>query len=168
MAWLLSYEEREPSCSFCKIGPERLIAQNELCFAIRDGYPVSLHHTLIIPKRHVANFFELYQPELNSVHALLHSMEADIRIIDQQVTGFNVGMNIGQDAGQTIFHMHVHLIPRRHGDVSNPRGGVRGVIPESSSIHRRKRLPWAVPKLRATAVTVWKNAKAQADEMLRN
>jgi ATP adenylyltransferase len=123
------YEEREPSCSLCKIEPERLIAQNELCFAIRDGYPVSPHHTLIIPKRHVANFFDLYQPELNAVHALLHNVETEIRSIDQQVTGFNVGMNIGQDAGQTIFHVHVHLIPRRHGDVGNPRGGVRGVIP---------------------------------------
>jgi ATP adenylyltransferase len=106
-----------------------VIAENELCFAIRDGYPVTPHHTLVIPKRHVANFFELYQAELNAAHALLRNMEAEIRSIDQQVTGFNVGINIGHDAGQTIFHVHVHLIPRRYGDVENPRGGVRGVIP---------------------------------------
>jgi ATP adenylyltransferase len=124
-----SYEDREPSCLFCTIGAERIIDQNSLCFAIRDGYPVSPHHTLVISKRHVANFFELYQPELNAVHALLRNIEAEIRSIDQQVTGFNVGMNVGQDAGQTISHVHVHLIPRRHGDVENPRGGVRGVIP---------------------------------------
>ena len=123
------YEDRASSCLFCKIEPERLIAQHELCLAIRDGYPVSQHHTLIIPKRHVANFFELYQPELNAMHALLHKMETAIRGIDQQVTGFNVGINVGQDAGQTVCHVHAHLIPRRHGDVDSPRGGVRGVIP---------------------------------------
>ena len=89
---------REHSIGFCKIEPERVIANNELCFAIRDGHPVSPHHTLIIPKRHVANLFELYQPELNAAHALLRVMEAEIRSIDQQVTGFNVGINVGQDA----------------------------------------------------------------------
>jgi diadenosine tetraphosphate (Ap4A) HIT family hydrolase len=64
------------------------------------------------------------------IHALLREMEMEIRNIDQQVTAFNVGINIGNDAGQTVSHMHVHLIPRRHGDVKNPRGGVRGVIPD--------------------------------------
>jgi ATP adenylyltransferase len=123
------YKDREQSCSFCTIEAERVVAQNELCFAIRDGYPVSPHHTLIIPKRHVANFFDLYQPELNAVHALLRNMEAELRDTDEQVTGFNIGVNVGRDAGQTVFHVHVHLIPRRHGDVDNPRGGVRGVIP---------------------------------------
>jgi diadenosine tetraphosphate (Ap4A) HIT family hydrolase/5-methylcytosine-specific restriction endonuclease McrA len=123
------YEDREQNCSFCTIEAERVIAQNELCFALRDGYPVSPHHTLIIPKRHLANFFDLYQPELNAVHALLHNMEAEIRGTDNQVTGFNIGVNVGHHAGQTVFHVHVHLIPRRHGDVDNPRGGVRGVIP---------------------------------------
>jgi ATP adenylyltransferase len=128
--WAVSYEDRELTCLFCKIGTERIIDQNALCFAIRDAYPVSLHHTLIIPKRHVANLFELYQPELNAIHALLRETEMEIRNIDQQVTAFNVGINIGNDAGQTVLHMHVHLIPRRHGDVTNPRGGVRGVIPD--------------------------------------
>jgi ATP adenylyltransferase len=123
------YRDRESNCLFCKIEPERVIAKNELCFAMRDAHPVSPHHTLVIPNRHVANFFELYQPELNAAHALLRNMEAEIRLIDQQVTGFNVGINVGHDAGQTVFHVHVHLIPRRHGDVENPRGGVRGVIP---------------------------------------
>jgi diadenosine tetraphosphate (Ap4A) HIT family hydrolase/5-methylcytosine-specific restriction endonuclease McrA len=125
----VSYADRESNCLFCKIEPERVVAENELCFAIRDAHPVSPHHTLIIPKRHVANFFELYQPELKAIHRLLQDMQAEIRGIDQQVTGFNVGINVGQDAGQTVFHVHVHLIPRRHGDVENPRGGVRGVIP---------------------------------------
>jgi diadenosine tetraphosphate (Ap4A) HIT family hydrolase len=125
----LRYADRESNCLFCKIAPERLVAENELCSAVRDAHPVSPHHTLIIPRRHVANFFELYQPELNAIHRLLQNMQAEVRGIDQQVTGFNVGINVGHDAGQTVFHVHVHLIPRRHGDVENPRGGVRGVIP---------------------------------------
>ena len=124
------YGDRESRCLFCKIKPKRVIAQNPLCFAIYDGFPVSPHHTLIVPMRHVAGFFELYQPELNAVHALLRDMQTEIRRIDQQVTGFNVGVNDGQDAGQTVSHVHVHLIPRRHGDVENPSGGVRGVTPE--------------------------------------
>jgi diadenosine tetraphosphate (Ap4A) HIT family hydrolase len=106
------------------------VAENHLCFAIRDKHPVSPHHTLIIAKRHVVEFFELYQPELNAAYALLHTVKAEVTLVDQQVTGFNVGVNIGQDAGQTIMHAHVHLMPRRQGDVKNPRGGIRGVIPD--------------------------------------
>jgi diadenosine tetraphosphate (Ap4A) HIT family hydrolase len=121
--------DREASCEFCKIDKNEVVAENELCLAIRDGYPVTRYHTLVLPKRHVANFFELYQPELNAVHALLHNTEAEMRHVDQSVKGFNVGINVGHDAGQTVFHVHVHLIPRRYGDVESPRGGVRSVIP---------------------------------------
>jgi diadenosine tetraphosphate (Ap4A) HIT family hydrolase len=123
------YDDREADCVFCRIDKGRVVAENELCLAIRDGYPVTKYHTLVLPKRHVADFFELYRPERNAVHALLHKMEAEIRSVDEHVTGFNVGINVGHDAGQTVFHVHVHLIPRRHGDVESPRGGVRGVIP---------------------------------------
>jgi diadenosine tetraphosphate (Ap4A) HIT family hydrolase len=87
-------------------------------------------HTLVIPKRHVADYFDLYQPELNAIQALLKEQREKTLAADPAVTGFNVGINTGADAGQTIFHVHVHLIPRRKGDVANPRGGVRGVIPE--------------------------------------
>jgi ATP adenylyltransferase len=86
-------------------------------------------HTLIIPKRHIADYFELYQPELNAIHRMLEEQRADIMKQDEKVTGFNIGINAGRDAGQTVFHAHVHLIPRRNGDVEDPRGGVRGVIP---------------------------------------
>ena len=103
--------------------------ENELSFAIRDGYPVSDKHTLIIPKRHVADFFDLYQPEINAVHALMLEMKNEISRIDAAVTGFNVGVNVGQAAGQSISHVHVHLIPRFKGDVVDPKGGIRGVIP---------------------------------------
>jgi ATP adenylyltransferase len=125
----LRYQDRHSDCVFCLLDINRVIAQNQLCFAIRDGYPVTLHHTLIIPRRHVSDWFELYQPEINAAYALLNQMKAEIKGADHQVTGFNVGVNIGKDAGQTILHAHVHLIPRRYGDVESPRGGVRGVIP---------------------------------------
>ena len=125
-----SYEKREKGCLFCETGKARIIASNELCYAIRDNYSVTEHHTLVIPKRHVSGFFELHQPEINAAHSLLDEMRKEIEALDESVTGFNVGVNCGEDAGQTIFHCHIHLIPRRKGDVKNPRGGVRGVIPE--------------------------------------
>lgn len=130
---LSSYQERAEGCVFCELPTERIIAENELCVAIRDGFPVTPMHTLIIPKRHVVDYFDLYQPELNAVHTLLTEQRRQIASDDDTVTGFNVGVNAGSDAGQTIFHVHVHLIPRRAGDVEQPRGGVRGVIPDKQS-----------------------------------
>lgn len=125
-----SYAARDQDCLFCGIGAKRIIAENELCFAIRDGFPVSPLHTLVIPKRHVADYFDLYQPELNAIQSMLREQRKQILAADPAVTGFNVGINAGAEAGQTIFHVHVHLIPRRRGDVADPRGGVRGVIPD--------------------------------------
>jgi diadenosine tetraphosphate (Ap4A) HIT family hydrolase len=107
----------------------RVILENVLCIAIRDRSPVTTLHTLIIPKRHVSAFLDLYQPELNAAQALVKQASSDIRAADPTVSGFNIGMNVGKDAGQTVFHAHIHLIPRRHGDIDDPRGGVRGVIP---------------------------------------
>lgn len=130
---LASYGIRDQACIFCTIGEDRIIAENELCYAIRDGFPVTPMHTLVIPKRHVADYFDLYQPELNAIQALLKEQREQILAADPSVTGFNVGINAGADAGQTIFHVHVHLIPRRKGDVADPRGGVRGVIPEKQT-----------------------------------
>jgi ATP adenylyltransferase len=127
---LETYKERETNCLFCGIDSGRIIAENELCYAIRDGFPVTPFHTLIIPKRHVADYFDLYQPELNAIQSLLRDQRKQIMTADPTVSGFNVGINAGSEAGQTIFHVHVHLIPRRKGDVAEPRGGVRGVIPD--------------------------------------
>ncbi len=124
-----SYNFREGDCLFCEIDDDRIIAESELCYAIRDGFPVTPMHTLVIPKRHVADYFDLYQPELNAIQAMLSEQRSIIMQADPQVTGFNVGINAGADSGQTIFHVHVHLISRRKGDVAEPRGGVRGVIP---------------------------------------
>jgi len=100
-----------------------------LAMAFRDAYPVTELHTLIVPKRHVADHFDLFQPERNAMQALMEDQRRQIIEADASVTGFNIGINAGKDAGQTIFHCHMHLIPRRVGDVEDPRGGVRGVIP---------------------------------------
>ena len=124
-----SYDNRLDDCLFCDGCVERVIAENELCYAIRDGFPVTEHHTLIVPKRHVADYFGLYQPELNAIHRMIAEQRATILEADSTVLGFNIGINSGAVAGQTIFHAHIHLIPRREGDVVDPRGGVRGVIP---------------------------------------
>jgi len=126
---LASYGDRETDCIFCELGAGRIIAKNELCFAIKDAFPVTEHHTLVIPKRHVADYFDLHQPERNAIEAMLHEQRQLILDQDNSVTGFNVGINTGVSAGQTVYHVHVHLIPRRDGDVADPRGGVRGVIP---------------------------------------
>jgi len=124
-----SYDYRDSGCVFCSLGPDRVVAENELSVAIRDGFPVTPGHTLIIPKRHVADYFDLHTPELNAIQALMEGQRALLIQKDPTIAGFNVGINAGEAAGQTIFHVHVHLIPRRVGDVEKPRGGVRGVIP---------------------------------------
>jgi len=123
------YQEREDGSQFCELPTARIVAENDLALAFRDGFPVTEHHTLVIPKRHVADYFDLYQPERNAMQALLDGQREVILTADKAVTGFNIGVNAGASAGQTVFHCHMHLIPRRDGDVDEPRGGVRGVIP---------------------------------------
>jgi len=108
---------------------DRIIAENEHAYAIRDGFPVTALHSLIIPKRHVGEYFGLTNDELLGCDSLLRAVRQEILATDASVKGFNIGMNSGMAAGQTIFHCHIHLIPRREGDVANPRGGVRHVIP---------------------------------------
>ena len=120
---------RQPDCIFCNLPVDRVIASNSLAFAIRDNYPVTQLHTLVISKRHAATFFDLFEPERRAINQLLDGLRDEITKKDSSVSGFNIGMNSGDAAGQTIGHAHVHLIPRRNGDVEDPRGGVRGVIP---------------------------------------
>jgi len=125
-----SYEYRKSGCLFCEMPPDREIkAENELAYAILDAFPVTEQHTLVIPKRHVEDFFSLYQPERNAIQQLLEERRQAILDGYPNVTGFNVGNNVGGDAGQTVMHCHTHLIPRKKGDVSDARGGVRGVVP---------------------------------------
>jgi ATP adenylyltransferase len=124
-----SYMHREPGCLFCEINGDRILTESELAYAIPDGFPVSPLHTLIIPKRHVGTFFELGQAEINACTLMLNSQKSRIETEDHTVDGSNIGMNNGTSAGQTINHCHIHLIPRRTGDVENPQGGVRHAIP---------------------------------------
>ena len=123
-----SYSERDEECIFCNPG-NRVIEESELAYVIKDAYAVTDGHTLVIPKRHVADYFDLYMAERNAIESLLQNQKERLIKGDPQVSGFNVGINVGASAGQTIFHVHIHLIPRRDGDVENPRGGVRHVIP---------------------------------------
>lgn len=124
-----AYHLRKKGCVFCDLPSDCIVAENELAVAFPDAYPVTLGHTLIAPKRHAANYFDLYRPELNAIHSLMQKVKEALVADDPEISGFNMGNNSGEDAGQTVFHCHVHLIPRRHGDADNPRGGVRGVIP---------------------------------------
>jgi diadenosine tetraphosphate (Ap4A) HIT family hydrolase len=114
-------------CPFCTIESGRVIASNSMAFAIRDGYPVSPGHTLAIPNRHVGSFFDL---SLGEQEALLNLVRDQKRVLDAEFSpaAFNVGINDGPAAGQTVPHVHVHLIPRYSGDVADPRGGVRWVL----------------------------------------
>lgn len=117
------------NCPFCTLGPTGILESNELAFAFRDGYPVTELHTLVVPRRHVATYFDLTDEERQNIHKLLASQREKIATEDSSVDGVNIGWNCGEVAGQTIFHAHVHLIPRRKNDVENPRGGVRHLIP---------------------------------------
>ncbi|MDE5413288.1 HIT family protein [Alkalihalobacterium chitinilyticum] len=114
-------------CPFCN--PENIVISNELAFAIFDKYPVTKGHLLIIPNRHVSDFFDTSLEERAAINQLLEEGKA---LLEEtyQPDGYNIGINCGETSGQTIFHVHVHLIPRYKGDIENPRGGVRGVIPE--------------------------------------
>ena len=120
-------------CPFCTLAEDRILASNELAIATPDGFPVSPGHTLIIPKRHVADWFSLTQAELLACNELLHEVRAHLLDEDPSIDGFNIGANVGEVAGQTVFHCHIHLIPRRAGDVPEPRGGIRHVIPGKGS-----------------------------------
>ena len=118
-----------PTCLFCNKEKQKIIYSNKLFFVVRDSYPVTKHHTLIIPHRHISNFFDLNEDELIDLNKILKKQRKSLMDLDKDISAFNIGVNAGVDAGQSIMHCHVHLIPRRKGDIENPRGGVRGVIP---------------------------------------
>lgn len=102
--------------------------ETESVIAILDKYPVTKYHTLIIPKRHVESYFELTDTEHMDCINLINAIQIILSKLDDTIKGYNVGTNIGEDAGQTVFHCHIHLIPRRKGDTENPRGGIRRVV----------------------------------------
>ena len=125
-------------CLFCNIKESGCAHENNLAFVSYDSYPVSKHHCLIIPKRHINDFFDLTTEELLSCNDLIKKVKNEILTKDNSVKGFNLGTNIGKISGQTISHCHFHLIPRREGDVENPQGGVRSVIPNKQHYKHKK------------------------------
>ncbi|MBX7165524.1 MAG: HIT family protein [Pirellulales bacterium] len=116
-------------CVFCNPHGDRVFLENELAVALWDAFPVTAMHALVVPRRHTEDYFSLTAEELLACNDLLRKARELVQVSDPAVEGFNLGANIGDAAGQTIFHCHIHLIPRRRGDVDNPRGGVRHLIP---------------------------------------
>lgn len=120
-------DSQKHSCPFCSSELET-IAESDHCFAIRDGYPISEGHALVISKRHVSDFHDLNEMEIDDCWALVTKIRRKLES-ECKPDGFNIGINIGEAAGQTVYHTHIHIIPRYEGDVKNPRGGIRNVIP---------------------------------------
>ena len=130
---------RDPNnpCLFCNSKVSEIAHENELAYVSYDTYPVTNQHCLIIPKRHIADYFELSNEEVIACNDLIKIVKKEILYNDQSVEGFNIGTNAGKLAGQSIMHCHIHLIPRREGDVDNPQGGVRSVIPKKQHYKRK-------------------------------
>tara|TARA_B100001027_G_scaffold196464_1_gene153356 strand:+ start:101 stop:475 length:375 start_codon:yes stop_codon:yes gene_type:complete len=118
------------NCIFCNILDDEIVDEYKHFFIIRDLFPVTNLHSLVIPKRHIVSYFECNKDEYDEIPLVLNTQKTELKLTDETITGFNIGMNIGEDAGQTIFHFHIHIIPRRKGDIENPKGGIRGVIPD--------------------------------------
>ena len=131
---------RDPNnpCLFCNINESGCAHENNLAYASYDTYPVSKHHCLIIPKKHIKDYFDLSNDELIACDELIKIVKQEILSKDQSVIGFNLGTNIGKASGQSFLHCHFHLIPRRENDVENPQGGVRSVIPNKQHYKRDK------------------------------
>ena len=122
--------ENKTGCVFCSLDKKSIDLENELALLFYDVYPVTEGHSLIIPKRHVKDYFELTIEEIAAINELILIQKEKLMNADSSIAGFNIGTNAGGTAGQTVMHCHIHLIPRRRGDMQDPRGGVRGVIPE--------------------------------------
>ena len=121
------------NCIFCKLPPQRIVHEYKHFYLIRDAFPVTPLHSLIITKRHVVSYFQCSKAELEEIPIILDTQKTELKYLDNKITGYNIGMNIGEDAGQSIFHCHIHIIPRREDDTPNPRGGIRGVVPEKQN-----------------------------------
>ena len=126
-------------CLFCMTKNDDIIEENKFAFATLDSYPVSGQHCLIIPKRHVKDYFELSEEEVLGCDQLIKKVKIKVESNDKTIKGFNIGINSGKEAGQSIMHCHIHLIPRREADVENPQGGVRGVIPSKQHYIRKNK-----------------------------
>lgn len=125
------------TCVFCSLPAERIIDHNDHALVIRDGFPITPGHTLVIPRRHVASFFEVTAEERLAMLALLDRAKSALDA-ERSPAGYNIGINDGPAAGQTVPHLHLHLIPRYAGDRADPRGGVRWIIPEKADYWSRR------------------------------
>ena len=121
------------NCIFCNVSPKRIVHEYKHFYVIRDAFPVTPLHSLIITKRHVVSYFQCSKAELEEIPMILDTQKTELKYLDNEITGYNIGMNIGEDAGQSIFHCHIHIIPRREDDTPDPRGSIRGVIPEKQN-----------------------------------
>jgi len=119
------------TCPFCTIAPEKIVAQNTHTFTVRDTLPVSPGHTLIVPKRHIAGIFEAEQDEVAALWEAVQQARAQL-LKEFFPDGFNIGINDGLASGQTILHLHIHIIPRYKGDMPDPRGGIRWIFPDKA------------------------------------
>jgi|TARA_B100000212_G_scaffold290811_1_gene232375 ATP adenylyltransferase len=117
------------NCIFCSKEKLNIIYEDDIFFVIRDSFPVTKDHTLIILNNHDKTFFDLRDKDILQLNNILKFQKESLMQNDNTITGFNIGINQGESAGQTVMHLHIHLIPRRKGDIEDPRGGVRGVIP---------------------------------------
>ena len=117
------------NCIFCNKSKLNIIYEDETFYVIRDAYPVTKDHTLIILNEHDKTYFDLEDKDIVQLNNIIKLQKKSLMDEDNSITGFNIGINQGESAGQTVMHLHIHLIPRRNGDVTDPRGGVRGVIP---------------------------------------
>ena len=124
-------------CLFCNVRESDLVKENDLAYVSYDSFPVTNMHCLIIPKRHVKDYFDLTNEEIVACNKLTKDIKNEIEFKDPTVKGFNIGTNAGKVSGQSILHCHIHLIPRRVGDVENPQGGVRSVIPSKQHYKRK-------------------------------
>ncbi|MBU5638973.1 HIT family protein [Geomonas sp. Red69] len=126
----------EATCPFCRPDPAKVLLENELAFAFYDGFPVTLGHTLVVPKRHVASFFDISSEEQAALFDLVGKVR-ELLLEQHAPDAFNIGINDGVAAGQTVLHLHIHLIPRYAGDTEDPRGGVRWIMPVKAPYWKR-------------------------------
>ena len=126
----------DKACLFCSVPRDQILLERPHALAARDSYPVSPGHTLIIPRRHVVTFFETNEEERLAMMKLLDEMKTKLDR-EHKPDGYNIGINNGSAAGQTVMHLHIHLIPRYKGDRPDPRGGVRWVIPEKAQYWKK-------------------------------
>ena len=154
------------NCPFCQLSRRvEIICETATCVAFYDGYPVSKGHALIIPKRHVANYFDLTNHEREAMNIMLQYVK---KKIDERFNpdGYNIGINVNKEAGQSVFHVHMHLIPRYKGDVENPKGGVRGVIPNKQNYDTQVKKKRTIEEKRAINKNAYKKWDKESDDLL--